>query len=208
MRRINALPVAAIVSVLAVSAASATSPNSVTISSSRPVVVYGGSVTLAGKVSNAKSGENVDVFAEPSGQSSFASLVTVQSTSGGHWSTSVKPTIETMYEAKWKGQLSSTVTVKVRPAITLTLSSVSGAMGTFSTKVTAARSLAGKFVLVQRLVSTGVTTVKKVTLDSSSAATFRVRLHHGRSRLRVVMPTSQSAPGYITGFSNIVSVRR
>jgi hypothetical protein len=98
------------------------------------------------------------------------------------------------------------VTVKVRPLITLTLMSLS--TGRFSTKVTAARSFAGKFVLVQRLSSTGVATLKKVTLDAASSATFRVRLHHGRSRLRVVMPTSQTAPGYITGMSNVVKVTR
>ena len=78
--------------------------------------------------------------------------------------------------------------------------------GTFSTKVTAARSFAGKFVLVQRLSSTGLVTLKKVTLDANSAASFRVRLHQGRSRLRVVMPSSQTAPGYITGTSNALTV--
>jgi hypothetical protein len=75
------------------------------------------------------------------------------------------------------------VTVKVRPVITLSL--VSRISGTFSTKVTAARSFAGKFVLVQRLSSTGVVTVKKVTLDTNSSATFRVRLHRRRARVRV-----------------------
>jgi len=98
------------------------------------------------------------------------------------------------------------VTVKVRPLITLTLVNLS--TGTFSTKVTAARSFTGKFVLVQRVSSTGVTTLKKVTLDTSSSATFRVRLHHGRSRLRIVMPTSQTAPGYITGTSKVLTVHR
>jgi hypothetical protein len=207
MRRIMASALAAAAALLVVSTATAASPNSVTISLSRPSVVYGGTVTLSGKVSGAKSGEDVEVLAVPFGQTSFASLTTVQSTSGGHWSTAVKPTIETIYEAKWKGQLSSTVRVKVRPGIALGLKSVSGAIGTFSTTATAARSFAGKFVLVQRLVSRGATTLKKVTLDSNSSATFHVRLH-GRSRLRVVMPTSQAAPGYITGFSNIVRVHR
>jgi hypothetical protein len=51
-------------------------------------------------------------------------------------------------------------------------------------------------------------TLKKVTLDASSSATFRVRLHHGRNRLRVVMPTSQTAPGYITGMSKVLTVSR
>ena len=94
--------------------------------------------------------------------------------------------------------------MKVRPLITLTL--VNASNGTFSTKVTAARSFAGKFVLVQRLSSTGLVTLKKVTLDANSAASFRVRLHRGRSRLRVVMPSSQTAPGYITGTSNVLTV--
>jgi hypothetical protein len=126
------------------------------------------------------------------------------SVSGGHWSDVVKPTIETSYQAKWKSATSSTISVKVRPLITLTL--LSQATGRFSTKVSAARSFAGKFVLVQRLSSTGVSTLKRVTLDANSAANFRVRLQHGRSRLRVVMPTSQTQPGYITGTSNVVTV--
>ena len=50
--------------------------------------------------------------------------------------------------------------------------------------------------------------LKKVILDASSSATFRVRLHHGRSRLRVVMPTSQTAPGYITARSKVLTVSR
>ncbi len=151
-------------------------------------------------------GEKVEVLAEPSGASSFSTLTTVDTTAGGQWTDVVKPTIETSYQAKWKSATSSTVTVKVRPLITLTLVNLS--TGTFSTKVTAARSFAGKFVLVQRLTSTGVTTLKKVTLDASSSASFRVRLHHGRSRLRVVMPTSQTAPGYITGMSKVLMVHR
>ena len=186
--------------------AAAAPRQSVTISLSRPSVVYGGSVTLSGKVSNSKAGETVDVLAEAYGASSFSSLGTVGTTAGGKWTDVVNPTIETAYHATWKSATSSTVTVKVRPMITLTLINLS--TGRFSTKVTAARAFAGKFVLVQRLSSTGVKTLKKVTLDAGSSATFRVRLHHGRSRLRVVMPTSQTAPGYITGMSKVMTVSR
>jgi hypothetical protein len=188
------------------SAGTAAAPQSVTIAASRPSVVYGGSVTLSGKVSDSKTGEKVDVLAQPFGTSSSSVLTTVDTTSGGHWSDVVQPTIETGYQARWKSATSSIVTVKVRPLVTLTLVSLS--TGSFSTKVTAARAFTGKFVLVQRLTSTAVTTLKKVMLDSSSSATFRVRLHHGRSRLRVVMPTSQAAPGYITGMSKALTVRR
>jgi hypothetical protein len=178
----------------------------VTISLSRPSVVYGGSVTLSGKVANHKAGETVDVLAEAFGASSFSSLGSVGTTAGGKWTDVVKPTIQTAYRATWMGTTSTTVTVKVRPLITLTLMDLS--TGRFSTKATAARSFAGKFVLVQRLSSTGVATLKKVTLDAGSSATFRVRLRDGRSRLRVVMPTSQTAPGYITGKSKVLTVSR
>ena len=191
---------------LVAATASSAAPQSVTISLSRPTVVFGGSVTLAGNVSNNKVGEKVDVLGELFGESSFTKLASVDTTSGGHWTYVVKPTIQTAYEAKWKSATSSTVTVKVRPLITLTLVSLS--TGTFSAKATAARSFAGKFVLVQRLTSTGVATVKKVTLDASSSATFKVGLHHGRNRLRVVMPTSQTAPGYITGMSRVLSATK
>ena len=197
---------AVLTTLFAVVAAAAAARPSVTISVSRPNVVYGGSVTLSGKVSNGKAGETVEVLTEPSGGSSFSTLGTATTTAGGQWTDVVKPTIETSYEAKWKSATSSTVTVKVRPLITLTLVNLSS--GTFSTKVMAARSFAGKFVLVQRLSSTGVATLKKVTLDASSSATFRVRLHRGRNRLRVVMPSSQTAPGYITGMSRVLTVSR
>jgi hypothetical protein len=204
MRKTLVALVAAGLAALLANAGTAASPQAVTISASRPSVVFGKSVTLSGKVSNSRAGENVSVLDQPFGTTAFATLATVQTVSGGQWSDVVKPTIETSYEAKWKSATSSTVSVKVRPLITLTL--VSQATGRFSTKVSAARSFAGKFVLVQRLTSTGVSTLKRVTLDASSAASFRVRLQHGRSRLRVVMPTSQTTPGYITGMSNVVTV--
>ncbi len=206
MRRTVVFLAALAATLLVIAAAAAAGPPSVTISLSRPNVVYGGSVTLSGKVSDNKASQTVDVLAEPSGATSFSALGSVSTTSGGHWTDVVKPTIETSYQATWKSATSTSVTVKVRPLITLTL--VKLATGTFSTKVTAARSFADKFVLVQRLTTTGVATMKKVTLDATSSATFRVRLHHGRNRLRVVMPTSQTAPGYITGMSKVLTISR
>jgi hypothetical protein len=205
MRR-NVAFLAALAATLLVAAATA-APPAVTISLSRPTVVYGGSVTLSGKVSDNKAGESVQVMAEAYPATSFSALGSpVTTTAGGRWTDVVKPTIQTSYHATWKSATSGTVTVKVRPLITLTL--VKLATGSFSTKVTAARSFGGKFVNVQRLTSSGALRLKKVTLDSNSSATFRVRLHSGRNRLRVVMPTSQTAPGYIGGMSKVLTVRR
>jgi len=146
-------------------------------------------------------------MAEPSPATSFSALGSpVTTTAGGHWTDVVKPTVETSYQATWKNATSTTVTVKVRPLISLTLVNV--ATGSFSTKVTGARSFTGKFVNVQRFTLTGALTLKKVVLDASSSATFHVRLHAGLNRLRVVMPTSQAAPGYISGMSKVLTVRR
>jgi hypothetical protein len=198
--------IAAAATALLTAVAGTAAPPSATISASQPVVTYGGSVTLSGKIGDHTAGQTVTVLAEPSGSSTFSTLGTVTTTAGGKWTDTVKPTIETAYEASWMNQTSQAVTVKVRPMITLTLVNLTS--GTFSTKVTAARSFTGKFVLVQRLSSTGVTTAKKVTLDVNSSATFTARLHPGRNRLRVVMPTSQTEPGYITGLSDVLTVNR
>jgi len=156
----------------------------VSISASRSVVVYGQTVNLSGSVSNQQVGEKVTVMSEASDKTAFSDLATVDTLAGAAWRYTATPTIA--YQAKWKGTLSRAATVKVRPAITLKL--VNAATGGFSVTVAAARSFAGKFVLVQRLATTGVSTLKHVTLGAGSAASFSVPLHHGVSRLRVVMP--------------------
>jgi hypothetical protein len=209
MRKTLMLVLAVLGAMLVAAPAATADPNkAITISASRPVVVYGQSITLSGKVSMPQSGQKVDILAQPFGLSTMSALSTVDTANGGQWTFLTKPTIQTTYQARWKGETSSTIDVKVRPAITLALVSRNARIGTFTTTATAARPFAGKFVNVQRITPFGATTLKKVTLDTSSKATFKVRLRHGRTRLRVVMPTSQAAPGYITGFSNVLSVRR
>ena len=207
MSRSIVFPAALAATLLIATDAATAAPPAVTISLSRPTVVYGGSVTLSGNVSDNKAGQSVQVMAEAYPATSFSALGgPVTTTAGGHWADVVKPTIQTSYQATWKNATSSTVTVKVRPLISLTL--VNLATRTFSTKVTGARSFTGKFVNAQRLTSSGVLTVKKVVLDANSSATFHLRLHAARNRLRVLMPTSQAAPGYISGTSNVLTVRR
>jgi hypothetical protein len=189
-----------------VAASAAAPPTFVTIALSRPSVVYGNTVKLSGAVSSRQAGESVTVLSLAFGDQSFTAFDTVSTVNGGKWSDTVKPTIQTSYEAKWKGFTSQPVNVKVRPLISLEL--VSLANRTFSTTVKGARSFQGTFVLVQRLASDGTLTLKKLKLNASSSASFRVRLHSGRNRLRIVMPTSQASPGYIAGYSKVLTVRR
>jgi hypothetical protein len=184
-------------------------PNkSVTISSSKAVVVYGHAVTLSGKITPPATNQKVDVLAQPFGLSTMSAFTTTETTNGGQWTLDVKPTIETLYQARWNSETSQAVTVKVRPALTLTLVRVQGRIGTFAVTALGARPFAGKFVNVQRVTNLGAATLKKITLNTESKATFKVRLKKRHIRLRVVMPTSQAAPGYIAGFSNVLMVRR
>ena len=52
---------------VAAPAATADSNKAITISASRPIVVYGQSVTLSGKVSTPQSAQKVDILAKPFG---------------------------------------------------------------------------------------------------------------------------------------------
>jgi hypothetical protein len=197
---------------LAPAAAIAAKPGSVTISLARPVVVFGQTDTLSGVVSTQAAGEKVDVLARPLGQANLTPLATVETAANGAWSYTATPTIETSYQAKSKGVTSQVVMVKVRPRMVLAQLSANSAKVT----VTAARSFSGKFVLVQRLTLNGPLTLKKVVLSTTStvangtetSATFRVRLAGAAARLRAVMPTSQTSPGYIAGSSNVLRFQR
>ena len=195
---------AAAITVLGVvGVAGAAKPAAVTISLSKPIVVYGNTVKLSGKVGNHLAGEQVLVLGKAYGQPAFTQVQNVVTTTGGAWTYQASPQIETAYQAQWGTATSSTVTAKVRPKITLVLVSRTARKGTFGVQVEGARSFEGKRVLVQRLTTSGPSTVKRIVLDSSSSATFTLRLAKARSRVRIVMPVSQAAPGYLAGYSSV-----
>jgi plastocyanin len=68
-------------------------------------------------------------------------------------------------------------------------------------------SNAGHYVFVQRRLSFGWTTVKRVFLGSNSRAAFTLRLPHGRTSLRLFLPASQAGAGYVAGLSRTIAVR-
>ncbi len=141
------------------------------------------------------------------GDATFVSVATLTTTTGGAWAYTASPKIQTAYEGQWTTSTSRAVAVKVHPALTLTKVSLSGNRGTFSVTATANRSFAGKFVLVERLAASGVVQLKKVVLGSASSATFTIRVQPGNSRLRAVMPTSQTQPGYSAARSVVLVIR-
>jgi plastocyanin len=181
-------------------------PPAVTLGASLPIIVYGQQVTLSGVVSSANANEKVTIYAQPYPQASFQELTTVLTTTGGTWNLilSPSPRIGTMYQARWNGRVSATVGVGVRPRIRLAYKN-----GRFYTAVQSATSHAGRSVIAQRLSRFGQwVTLKKVRLGGKSGAAFRMRLPHGKSRIRVAMSVNQAGAGYLAGFSPTITVRR
>jgi hypothetical protein len=145
----------------------------------------------------------VIVLGQQYGTSTFTQVDVVTTTAKGAWTYTASPQIQTSYQARWDAVTSHIVDVKVRPRIKLSLLSRTATRGTFSVAVSGNRPFAGKRVLIERLTTSGPATVKTAKLDAASSATFTIRLPRRSARVRAVMSSSQAAPGYIAGYSNV-----
>ena len=160
---------------------------------------------LSGNVSSGQAGVNVTVLAQRFGDTSFASIATVQTGTGGRWTYLAQPTIRTVYEATANGVTSAALTLGVRPAVSLR--KTSGAR--LSTHVVAGTSFVGRFVQLQRLSGDRWVTVKRARLSGSSTAFFRAKLlPRGRSTIRIALSVNQAGPGYLAGFSRQLVYQR
>jgi plastocyanin len=178
-------------------------PPSVTIGASLPIVTYGAGMTLSGTVSSQQPNETVEVWAQPYGQASFALAATVLSGAGGVWSYATTPVVLTLYKVRWKNLESPVATIGVMPSLSLRRIS-----GWFVVKAVGARKFARRAVTIQRYNAFGQwVTLKKVTLNSSGAQRFKVRLPKGLSRLRIAMSVNQAGAGYVGGFSKTINFR-
>jgi plastocyanin len=186
---------------------------SVTLSAARATTTFLAPVTLSGVVSNQQANEPVVVQGQECGKAPFTRVGAATTTAaGGNWTFVVKPTINTVYQARWRTNTSSTVTVKVRPKIRLTR------VGSrFKARVTAAQSFTGKTILFQRYrpAVRRWATLKRVTLGASTTPTagtfvtpanFRARIRLGW-RLRVFLPQVQAGTCYLAAPSNTLRVR-
>jgi len=178
-------------------------PPSVSIGASLPIVTYGDGVTLTGVVSSLKPSETVEVFAQPFGQASFALVATVLTGPGGVWSYATKPEALTLYKARWGSRESTVATIGVAPSISFRRI---GAW--FVVKTVPERKFARRAVTVQRLNSFGQwVSLKKVTLNSSGAQRFKVKLPKGLNRLRLAMSINQAGAGYLGAYSKTIQYR-
>ena len=185
---------------------------SVTLAAPRATATFAAPMTLSGVVSSQASGESVTVNAQECGKTSFTRLGSANTTAGGNWTFGVRPTINTVYQASWRTNVSSTVTVKVRPAIRLTR-----VRTRFTARVTAAQSFTGKTIVLQRYRAAvrRWATLKRVRLGASTTPTagtfvttarFRSRIRRGW-RLRVLLPQAQAGACYLAAPSNTLRVR-
>jgi hypothetical protein len=172
----------------------------ITLSSSTSTVVYGGGATLSGSVSSNLASEPVTLTAQSVGKSA-QSIDQVTTTSGGNYQFSVSPTIQTTYQTHWRTADSQSATVNVAPRIGF---SRSGRL--FIAKATSDLSYGGHFVWVQRHFGFGWHSVKRVFLGANSRAVFALKVPHGRTMLRIVMPSGQAGVGYVAGVSRTIIV--
>ncbi len=79
----------------------------------------------------------------------------------------------------------------------------------FVTSARAGRSLAGRWVYVQRRSSLGQwVNRKKVRIGSSGARRFQMDLPRGRHILRIFMTTNQAGTGYVWSHSRTLVVTK
>ncbi|MBV8066231.1 MAG: cupredoxin domain-containing protein [Actinobacteria bacterium] len=173
---------------------------SVNLSASLPTITYGDSTRLVGSVSNGSANQSVTLTAQASGKTA-QSIDQTTTSSSGSFAFTVSPTIGTTYQSHWNNADSKSVMVDVAPRVGF---SRSGKL--YIAKVTSDATYGGHFVWVQRHTVYGWTSLKRVYLGANSRAVFAVRLPHGHSSLRLILPSGQAGTGYVAGLSRTVFV--
>lgn len=185
-------------------------PDQVTLATSVPVVKFGSAVTLTGTVSNKKAGETVTLVQLPYGQTTKQVVATLQTTTGGAFTFTVSPQVNTTYQAQWKS-LESSVVVQVQPVIKLPFVSRTGY---FHFYVTAGTSFAGKTVYLQRFtLARQWMNIRALKLGSKSGRLISVRfvrslMPRGRWSIRIFMPATEMGGGYLDAWSGTQPVVR
>jgi plastocyanin len=182
-------------------------PPSVTFGLSQPIVVYGTGILLSGQISSHKSGQSVQVTAQPYGQPSPLVLATVVTGTNGTFALQTVPKLYTTYLARWGKISSAPIIAQVMPKVTLR----PGGNGYMRTQVTGPRSFWHRHVFLQRLSRFGQwVNVASLTLGPQSGRLFRpaALLPRGSSRIRVFLTVNQAGLGLLASHSGTQAVRR
>jgi hypothetical protein len=196
VRRFMVLPVALATLLLAAAAGAVSGPSS-TLRVSSLRVLYGHRVSITGRVTTDRAGQQVGILAQPYGRSSMALAATVTTRDGGYWSYRPRPSIQTVYQAQIGSKRSRAVTVGVQPTVTVHESG----NGELAVHVQGGRSFTGRMVELQRLVSASAwKTVIAERLASRSAAVFATSLPS--ATIRIAVSVNQVGAGYLGTFSH------
>ena len=178
-------------------------PTPLTIRSAEPVVVYGKVAHISGVLRDQPEATQVTLYLRRHGETTFRPVSVVVTDERGAWSFAFEPTMRSSIEAR-SGELTSpTLTVRVRPRLTLKRRGES-----LLARAVAARAFRGRHVWFQRGSSRGVwRSLTRVVLDDPPRR-FRARLPRGVSRVRVSLPRAQAGPGYEPAVSRSLLLRR
>jgi hypothetical protein len=169
-----------------------------TLSVSSLGVIFGGKVTISGSVPNHAANEAITLYADATPDPSFVAVATVLTGVGGSWAYEIKPRIATSYKAVWKGEVSPTAAVQVRPRLFLERRR-NGAL--FTRMYEGGASLAGRLVRLQRLEHGYWRNVAARRLNRDGFATFRTGVTPQFATLRAYLTAYQAGPGYLASWS-------
>jgi hypothetical protein len=180
-----------------------TQSQDVTIAAAKRVVVYGASVRISGVVSNQQADAAVTVYIRRFGESAFVPVSNSTIDASGAWSFVFEPTVLSELQARSGLGVSTVVTVRVKPRLTLTRR-----RGVLFAQAVGARTFRGRHVWLQRRIKQGRwRSLRKVVLDDPPRR-FQVPLPEGVSRVRVSLPRRQAGPGYEPTVSRVLVLRR
>ena len=158
---------------------------------------------LSGAISPAHAGEKITVLARQFDALATTPVTTATTDANGNWTAIVTPMIATTYTAQTATATSDPATVTVHPRVGF---GVNG--NTFTAKVTARDSFAGRIAYLQKRLASGAwKRVKLVVINQHSVAKFRMPLRRGHTyTLRIYLTQPQAGGGYLDGTSIVQRV--
>jgi plastocyanin len=176
-------------------------------------VRYGRKATITGTLVSKQAGTSLKVFAQQCGAANASQAATITSGTGGVFTYTAAPLMQTIYTVTSKNLSSPAATVKVVPVVRL----ARAGRHRYAVRISAAQSFAGKFASFQRYKASVKRWrgVKRVLLQANSTgvaptilttAKFRSSLKRG-IRVRVVLTQKQAGVCYLAGTSNTIRTR-
>jgi hypothetical protein len=148
-------------------------PRNLTIAATPTTVKFGGTVTLAGKLTGSNNaGRTITIEQDPFPIDTFTNAGTATTNATGDWTFAHKPTMNTRYRARSGNADSQNVDVMVRPAISLRVSDRTPRVGQrvrFFGQLCPEHD--GVAVALQRRTPRGWSTVRTTTLKDIAGST-------------------------------------